>query len=132
MESFEIESSPNLKLVFDTTSFNNEGWLESYYVHIIGNGINASTQVDNAPYGESPLKIFKIASENWNGWVGKKKWSSLEGEYSLTATHDKTGHILLAIEIENIEFSWVSQAFITIEAGKLDALYSSAESFFKC
>ncbi len=78
--------------------------------------------------------LFAAIAENWKGWQGEKKWSSIEGEFSIIATSDKLGHISLAIEMHH-DFGatepWRLKATVAVDAGQLNAIAKEAEDFFK-
>jgi hypothetical protein len=99
VESFSIESQPNLKLIFDQPKHNNDGWLESYQVSVISPGLTAKIRAENPPYGPSPVKLFEQMANDWDGWDGEKSWGAMEGEYNLVATSSKTGHVTLSAEL---------------------------------
>src|SRR5688572_15692057 len=45
--------------------------------------------------------FFRDLAAHWRGWTGKKEWASLEGELSLCATCDSTGHTSLAVRLHS-------------------------------
>jgi Family of unknown function (DUF6228) len=78
--------------------------------------------------------LFEALAVSWRGWTGEKKWVSLEGEFSITCTHDKLGHIKLDIEMHQ-DFgtpeSWRLKASIIVDAGQLEVIAKDARKFFK-
>lgn len=78
--------------------------------------------------------LFASIAENWKGWLGEKKWSSIEGEFSIIATSDKLGHISLVIEMHH-DFGatepWCLKATVVVDSGQLDAIAKEAKDFFK-
>lgn len=80
------------------------------------------------------MKLFETLAENWKGWSEEKKWSSIEGEFAITCTHDKRGHIKLDIEMHQ-EFGssepWRLRASLVLEAGQLERIAKDAKEFFK-
>jgi hypothetical protein len=78
--------------------------------------------------------FFANLAADWKGWKGKREWSSLEGELSLSATIDTTGHITLSVRIRSgpYPFDWSLFAALLLEAGQLDRISASINSFFDC
>jgi hypothetical protein len=78
-------------------------------------------------------RLFEFISENWRGWEGERQWSSLEGEFSLTASSDKLGHIRLVFCLAPnvLEFGWKLKGEIELEAGGLEKLANDMTSFWK-
>ena len=76
--------------------------------------------------------FFRDLAEHWRGWSGKKEWSSLEGEFSLIATSDSTGHTSLAIRLRAgpNPFDWTLTGVLLIEAGQLEEIAKKVERFF--
>lgn len=132
VDNFEILNGPDLKIVFSDREFSDDGWLASYLFSVSGSGINASARVDNPPYGHSPNVLFEQMNNEWSGWAEPKGWGAMEGEYSIKATYEPRGHIILSVEIENLSCSWFATANLDIEAGELESLARRAKAFFRC
>lgn len=75
--------------------------------------------------------FFRELAEQWRGWEGKKEWRSLEGELSLAATVDSTGHVSLLVNLRSCTgpFDWEVRAALPVEAGQLDGISSQVELF---
>jgi len=74
--------------------------------------------------------FFGDLATNWNGWKGIKKWSSFEGELSIEASCDSTGHITFIINLSNgAPPYWQVQATITCSAGQLETFFSESKLF---
>ena len=74
--------------------------------------------------------FFNDIAANWRGWLGEKKWSTLEGEFTLLATSDKTGHVELRFELSP-PFAgqrWFLKGVLVLEAGSLDRVASDIAS----
>ena len=84
------------------------------------------------PHGLANL--FGSMAASWRGWDGEKKWSSIEGEFSISCTHDQLGHITLDIEMKQ-DFgtpeAWRLKVRIVVDAGQLEAIAGQARKFFK-
>lgn len=75
--------------------------------------------------------FFQDLANHWRGWSGKKEWASLEGELSLTATSDSTGHTSLVVRLKSgpYPFDWTLTAVLAIEAGQLEPLAKRISEF---
>ncbi len=49
------------------------------------------------PFDSNLVRFFEDVAENWQGFDGEKKWSSLEGEFILICTSDNLGHFALEV-----------------------------------
>ena len=77
------------------------------------------------------VDLLASMAENWQGWTGEKKWSSIEGEFSITCTHDKLGHISLDVEMhQDFEEPWRLRASLLVDAGQLEKIAKDANKFF--
>jgi hypothetical protein len=76
-------------------------------------------------------RYFRDLATHWKGWAGKKEWNSLEGELSLSATIDSTGHISLSVGLRSgsYPFDWNLSAMLLIEAGQLEQIALAMERF---
>lgn len=83
---------------------------------------------------EGVANLFADAAAHWRGWSGAKRWESIEGEMALELTADRTGHITLAVTINNdlgVPDSWCLTSQLTLEAGQLEALARDAANTFR-
>jgi Family of unknown function (DUF6228) len=78
-------------------------------------------------------EFFGGLAREWRGWDGERTWESLEGEVALRATHDRVGHVRLAVELVDrsgdIGYSWSARGGLMLEAGSLDAIARAAQQF---
>ncbi len=81
---------------------------------------------------DHPGPLFAAMAEQWRGWPGELSWESLEGEFRLGCTVDRSGHVAIAVELRSGSpaRSWSVQATIGAEAGQLDDLARRAAEFF--
>jgi len=97
-----MENSLTIKSAHDGTSLEFTGCSSDYY-NITLNGPNC--QGTGKVYAFEPAEkisaFFHDMAANSRGWNGKKNWCSLEGEFSLSATCDSTGHITLSAELHS-------------------------------
>ncbi|MCZ8095474.1 MAG: DUF6228 family protein [Acidovorax sp.] len=68
--------------------------------------------------------FFRDLAANWRGWQGEKSWGTLEGEVTLTATSDGTGHITMKFTLSQpyTGFEWQVSGALELEAGSLERL----------
>jgi hypothetical protein len=78
------------------------------------------------------VDFFQALSDSWAGWQGPKHWAALEGEYSLTATTDLTGHVTLTVELNphGPVPGFCATCMLALEAGQLEQLLRRAKQFF--
>jgi Family of unknown function (DUF6228) len=96
---------------------------DSFHVRLTGHDFKAEAGV-SAFMAPSLGNFFDSLADEWTGWQGKKVWSSLEGEFTLTATSDSTGHVTLAYFLRPpyTGFHWELRGALEIEAGQLAAI----------
>jgi hypothetical protein len=126
-----MDASVIIKSAHDGTALklcNRSG--EYFEVHLEGPNFRGATKVWD--YEPAHLRqFFSDLAANWRGWDGKREWASIEGEMSLTATIDRTGHISLSVRIRSgpYPFDWTMSAVLLIEAGQLDQIAASVITF---
>jgi len=111
---------------------NADSWLDTYSIRLEALGLVAEAQVDNPPYGADPSEFFNDLADNWKGWRGEKRWESLEGEFSLIAATDLSGHVSLTATLNSLgaHESWRSTTTLGLEAGQLDRIHRQISAFF--
>lgn len=102
---------------------------ESFAVAIQSYEVRAETRASSfmAP---SLAAYFHDMADNWRGWEGEKRWSTLEGEFELSATADRVGHVRLAFFLRpaNTGFHWELRGALELEAGQLVGISESIAS----
>ena len=94
-----------------------------------GPGLDASVLVSSYMF-EGFGEFFESLATDWKGWKGERKWDSMEGELSLKATTDRTGHVYLSIELrDGAPPRWETTANLVLEAGQLDRIARSGRDF---
>lgn len=132
MDEVLLKGEKEISVSFHSPEVNTEGWLEKYSVTISARSMAATVQVENAPYGTNPVDFFERVSNEWQGWNGEKDWASIEGEFSLAAKSDSTGHIEVTTRLEPSFYApcWSSEVTLVVEAGQLEPLYRKFKAFF--
>jgi hypothetical protein len=104
----------------------------TFHVRLRGNGFDGLVEV----YAyEPPLHLaafFRDLATHWRGWLGEKRWESLEHQLSLRGKSDSLGHTRLLVELTGgPEWDWRLSGPILLEAGQLEQLAADVESFVK-
>jgi hypothetical protein len=126
-----VESSATIKSAHDGTTLEFSAPNSNYYnASLCGSDFRGTASV----YSYKPAHLaqfFRDLAIHWNGWTGQKEWGSLEGELTLVATIDSTGHIHLSVRLRSgpHPFNWKLSAVLLIEAGQLEQIASSMERF---
>jgi hypothetical protein len=74
--------------------------------------------------GKRLAQLFHEMAQDWRGWEGIKSWGAIEGDFNLSCSSDKLGHITLEIELveRGTSESWSAQFNMEIEAGQLEKI----------
>ena len=129
MDSVTIRSSRDgTELILSTEDFPASEKLD---VSLVGPSCSARLATSTY-YSGSPALLFRSLAANWRGWAGELSWCTLEGEFKMTATSDKLGHIELLAEIKSdaCPRDWELKARVYLEAGALEQLYRSVSAVF--
>ena len=90
-----------------------------------------ATRVYNEPFGRSPAHFFRELVEKLPGSKEETGWGSLDGEFSLEAISDLTGHTTVRVMIqENTGEVWRVEGYLILEAGQLETIARAVEKFF--
>ncbi len=78
------------------------------------------------------VNLFKFIAKEWKGWEGSEEWASIEGEFRVFATSDKSGHVTLSIALKEIDGPelWEATVSLGIEAGQTESIAKKVETFF--
>lgn len=106
-----------------------------YDVALRGPDVKGAASVYAEKPVEDPARLaefFRDLAANWRGWVGEKKYESLEEELLLKATSDSLGHTELEVWLTSgpPPFHWTLRAALLIEAGQLESIAKQVEEFF--
>lgn len=77
--------------------------------------------------------LFLDMAKNWTGWEGAKTWDAIEGDFSLSCTSDKLGHITLEVELAGRDPPelWSAKFNVEVEAGQLEKIASEMRTLFE-
>ena len=102
---------------------------ESFLAEVHQPGLHATALVYSylsAGLGE----FFAGLAASWTGWAGVREWGSLEGELTLRAESDRTGHVYLTVRLRRgAPPEWEVEAALVLEAGQLERLAAAARAF---
>ncbi|HKP68281.1 MAG TPA: DUF6228 family protein [Pyrinomonadaceae bacterium] len=111
----------------------NSAGSEYYRVTLRENEFEASVRVYAFDPTDNGLpKFFGELAASWNGWDGKRTWSSLEGEFELSCEHDRVGHVATTATIHSNRHGhgWIGQIRFDMAAGELQGIASGVARFF--
>ena len=134
MDEFIIKSSVDscALIFFDRLPEDRSRSMDSFCVKIARGDLSAETNVWAAYQGADPSTWLEDISRHWKGWEGERIWESLEHELSLTAKHERFGHIHVRVRMQSgfTERDWRVDAFLLLYAGELESLAKQAPRFF--
>ena len=74
--------------------------------------------------------FFAELARDWRGWEGTRRWESLEGELTLLAESDRSGHVYVRVHLhDGAPARWMVELRLTLEAGQLERLAAKAREF---
>lgn len=86
------------------------------------------------PEGGRPPQFFHWLANNWRGWEGEKTWTDVSYCFSVSATHDGTGHVTLKTRLRK-QFGVGPDSELAgeviIEPGQLDAIAAGMSALFE-
>jgi len=129
MKEIEIKSTQSNTTL---TLFSLEG--EFFYAKISNLAFSGTVRVSTYTDPMGISNLFKEMATEWAGWDKEKKWSSIEGGFSITCKHDKLGHITIEINMDKDDGSpepWRLTTNLVLEAGQLDEISNSVKIFFE-
>ena len=107
------------------------GELQDYRVCATRTGLESNAKVCgylSDGFIDFLIDLDETMSRN-NGWSGEKSWTSLEGEFDLSATSDSLGHVTLIATIKSghYDLDWVLHVGLELDAIKLSELSKDAK-----
>jgi hypothetical protein len=134
MKSVIIKSSSNsieLQLSEQEGLSRPEG-SEYYLVVLKAKNLIASAKIYAFEPHSELAQYFSDLAVHWKGWSGEKKWSSLEGEFTLSCKSDGQGHIAMEVKLKSrlYEDDWSVITEINLDASQLEEIASNVKRFF--
>jgi hypothetical protein len=78
------------------------------------------------------VDLFQSMARDWKGWDGERTWGSIEGEFSISATADRLGHVSLSLGFTQNDASepWSVSVQLNLEAGQLERIARHVTALF--
>jgi len=77
----------------------------------------------SSPISVGLADFFAGIAADWRGWTGSREWASLDGELTLRAESDRTGHVYLRARLRHgAPAEWLVAVVLVLEGGQLDRL----------
>jgi hypothetical protein len=134
MDVFEIKSSKDDCALefFDRVPEDRSSPLESFNAKVTRCDLYGAVNVWAGYAKFHPGHWFRELAENWRGWEGERKWASLEGEITLSATNDRRGHVAMRVQMRSgfWDNDWHVTATVQVDPGQLDGFARHAAMFF--
>ncbi len=105
------------------------------YFHVALKGVEVSAEAEIWAYTDADgLKnMFPDLGSLASPWHGEHSWTSIEGDFSLTATCTSLGNVTLRVEFRGLQGApeeWRVQAGLVLDFGQMEKLAKSAKIFF--
>jgi hypothetical protein len=104
-----------------------------FTVQIHGSGVTARREVSAYTDARGIARLFSKLAACERPWTGVESWTSLEGEFSLSATCSALGHVTLSILISDAfggDEEWRLSVSLVTELGQLPKIAADARAFF--
>jgi Family of unknown function (DUF6228) len=104
-----------------------------FTVAIQGTAVSAARVVWGYTDCDLLVQLFQSMARDWRGWTDARKWDSIAGEFALSCTCDRAGHVRLGVTLHVADAAerWRVEYTLTVEAGQLQALAAGIAAFFK-
>jgi uncharacterized protein DUF6228 len=90
-------------------------------------GLSAKERVYDALSFEGFPEFFAALASSWKGWEGEQRWESMEGNFRIRASSDRTGHVRFMVRLEYMApYHWAAELAINVEAGQLESIARAA------
>ena len=109
------------------------GRMPTWTARLTGAGIDASVVCPEAGWEPQSLADFlAVLDQDWGGWDGERVWQSAEVELRMTARHDKTNSVLVAVAMEDgAPPRWRCEAELELDPGVFKQLSADARRLGK-
>jgi hypothetical protein len=126
MSDFELDSTRDgVRLALSASG------PRAYTVALAGRDLSVATTIhDVLGEGYEFPTFWQDIASSWKGWSGEKSWSSIEGDFQLTATSDSLGHVTIRCHLSSgAPEGWSATVWLHAEAGNLEAIAANAVRF---
>jgi hypothetical protein len=95
------------------------GQLPSCQAHLTAAALDAEITFSEEGWQAQLLAdFFSELDSRWRGWAGERVWRSSDNELRLTATHDSTSMIIVAVQLDDgAPPRWRVQAELELDPG---------------
>lgn len=105
--------------------------LDYFSVRLKSQAIECVARVYAYEDGHRLASTFKEMAENWKGWIGKKEWEALEGEFVVSFSVNSTGHVTAQFILSpGLDREWEVKGAVSFGAGELELLSKRMSEFF--
>ena len=101
----------------------------SLWISVEADGLRATSLVCTIEGGTGPYCLTQFVREladDWRGEQGERTFNSFRHEFSITATRDALGHVLLlfALRQSDLPDAWEAQVNVEVDAGEAMARFA--------
>ena len=141
MDEVVIGSADACVVLSRMTAVDAEGW-RRYRVTLQGSGLTASRVVSDYVRPEPEAfadgatgleRLFRETADEYRGWDGAKEWESMEAQFRVSATSDRTGHATLEMKLfEKVGgWGWDARIAVVLDVVERDRVAKALRSFFR-
>jgi len=106
---------------------------EIFRVDLKAHALSASIEVSTYTDNDGLNKLFQELGGSERPWQGKRFWSSLEGEFTLSATCSSLGAVCFTVSLRSLTGTseeWSVEAGLETEFGQLTQIAKNSKAFF--
>ena len=102
VDDVRLGYGPEGMFTLDDPQRSDDGELWSVVATLEVEGLRATKRVSvhYATYMDELIAYLHDLAEHWQGWNSAKTYQSLEGDLTLNARHDGSGHVVLDVELK--------------------------------
>jgi hypothetical protein len=113
-----IKSSQGARSIELTAPVRSKGSLCEFTATIRAEGLSASKAV-YVLEADGLASLFEEMASEWRGWKGAKEWGAVEGDFTLSGTHDGVGTLTIRASLWHyVSLEWSASVEIEIDAGE--------------
>ena len=129
MDSLVLASRNGVRLELVRPPHADDEPLPVWEARLTGDGLNATRICPEAGWEPQLLwQFFTDLATDWRGWDGERTWQSEEVELRLTAVHDKTNTVTIAVELQDgAPPRWKLTAHLELDPGAFQTLAADAK-----